>query len=147
MKTLIMSLGLLLCMSTSAMTECDFQCTLKQHLDAIQARDFVAFEATLTRDEKLTFILPNGKYFDDSAEYREMLKGWFAETGWTFNYQIISTDETAEMALALLSVEYREADRGGEPYALDHYLHLVFKKEQGDWRLVYDQNTKVFDGE
>jgi ketosteroid isomerase-like protein len=124
-----------------ASDDCDFDCTLKRHLDAIQARDFDAFEATLTRGPRLSFILPNGKYFDDATAYRDMLKGWFAEDGWTFNYQTVAVEQTADMGHALLLVSYDEADREGKPYHLDHYLSLLFKREGDGWFLVHDQNT------
>lgn len=122
---------------------CNFECTLKRHLHAIQTRDFDAFEATLTRGPRLSFILPNGKYVDDASAYREMLKGWFAEDGWTFNYQTISIEKSAGLGHALLLVSYDEADRDGKPYHLDHYLSLLFKREGEAWYLVHDQNTET----
>lgn len=124
-----------------AADHCAFECTLKRHLDAIQARDFQAFEATLTRGPRLSFILPNGKYFDDAGAYREMLKAWFDETGWTFNYRTVAIEQTADMGHALLLVSYDEADRGGQPYHADHYLSLLFRREGDGWFLVHDQNT------
>ncbi len=120
---------------------CDFDCTLNRHLDAIQQKDFVAFESTLTRGERLTFILPNGQLFTDPGEFRAMLKDWFADTSWTFDYDIIAVQQAAGMGSALLLVRYDEPDRDGQPYHLDHYLNLVFKYEGDGWYLVHDQNT------
>ena len=146
MRRFIPGLALLVMAASSAamagpVASCDFDCTLKRHLDAIQARDFEAFEATLTRGPRLSFILPNGKYFDDAQAYREMLKGWFAEDGWTFNYQTVAVEKSADMGHALLLVSYDEADRDGKPYHIDHYLSLLFKLEGDAWYLVHDQNT------
>jgi hypothetical protein len=58
-KTLLVSL--LACLGSflsvaSAAEACDFDCALMRHLDAIQARDYAAFELTLTRGDRLTFI-------------------------------------------------------------------------------------------
>ncbi len=118
---------------------CDLDCTLKRHLDAIQAKDFKSFESTLS-DERLTFILPDGAFSSDPVAYREVLKEWF--TGdWTFAYKVISVEKTAEMGSVLLLCDYNEADRDGKPYHLDHYLSLVFKKSGDKWLLVHDQNT------
>lgn len=124
-----------------AADNCAFDCTLKRHLDAIQARDFDAFESTLTRSPRLSFILPNGKYFEDAGAYREMLKAWFDEAGWTFNYRTVAIEQTADMGHALLLVSYDEADRDGKPYHADHYLSLLFKREGDGWFLIHDQNT------
>jgi ketosteroid isomerase-like protein len=135
-------IGLSLLVSFNAYS-CDFDCTLTKHLDAIQAKDFSAFESTISQQPRLTFILPNGTFFDDASEYRTMLKQWFATSGWHFNYKIISVEKSAEMGNALLLVSYDEDDRNGKPYHIDHYLSLLFKKQGGGWYLVHDQNTKI----
>lgn len=122
---------------------CDFDCTLKRHLDAIQAGDYEAFESTLTRGDRLVFILWAGEYSEDPAEYREALEGWFRKGGWTFEYEIVAVEKTAEMGSALLRVSYDEEDRDGEPYHLDHFLLLIFKKQGDGWYLVHDQNTAI----
>jgi len=45
------------------------------------------------------------------------------------------------MGSALLLVSHDEEDRDDQPYHLDHYLLLIFKKEGEGWFLVHDQNT------
>ena len=122
---------------------CDFDCTLMRHLDAIQARDYAAFESTLTKGDRLTFILWAGEYSEDPVEYRKALEGWFAKGGWTFEYEIVALEKTAEMGSALLRVSYDEEERDGKPYHLDHYLLLIFKKDGDGWYLVHDQNTAI----
>lgn len=128
---------------TPAALACDFDCTLKRHLDAIQARDFATFESTLTTSPRLTFILPDGRYWDDSTDYRQVLQGWFESDGWTLDYEILAIEKTDEMGHALLKVAYDEADRNGQPYHIDHFLALLFKKEGDGWYLVHDQNTLI----
>ena len=123
---------------------CDFECTLQTHIDAIQSRDFQKFETTITQGEELTFILPNGKLFRSSEEYKTLLKDWFAQDGWTFSPEIISQVEGQDMASALLLIDYREKNRNGKPYQLKHFLSLIFKKEGKQWRLIHDQNTQVY---
>jgi ketosteroid isomerase-like protein len=136
-------LMMLIVVSTSGtyVAACDFDCTLNRHLNAIKTRDFEAFESTLTQGDRLTFILPNGKFRDDPIEYRKVLKSWLGSPGWTFDYEVVAVEKTSEMGSALLLVSYNEADRDGSPYHLDHYLSLVFKKEGNGWYLVHDQNT------
>ncbi|MCW8879997.1 MAG: nuclear transport factor 2 family protein [Kangiellaceae bacterium] len=123
---------------------CGFKCTLQKHIDAIQERDFQKFETTITQGKELTFILPNGKFYQSTDEYKSLLKDWFAQDGWTFSPKIISQVEGQDMASALLLIDYREKNRNGKPYHLKHFLSLVFKKEGDEWRLIHDQNTKAF---
>lgn len=132
---------LILSNSAAAAPSCDFDCTLKQHLDAIQAKDFEQFAATITEEAVVDFILPNGRAFTSRDEYLELLKGWFGESGWHFNYEIIRTIKSPELGIALLKVSYDEDDRGGQPYHIDHFLNLSFQLQDNSWRLVLDQNT------
>ena len=122
---------------------CDFGCTVSRHLDAIQQRDFERFESTLATHGTIDFILPSGRYSDDPVAYRGMLKEWFETPGWTFDYDVLRRIEGTDLGSVLLRVRYREADRGGKPYALDHFLLLVFQKSGDRWLLVHDQNTTI----
>lgn len=134
----VMFIGVSLC---SSLLACDFDCALQTHLKAIQEKDWLSFEKTLTRSS-LPFILPNGVMMMDAQHYRDALQPWFEAGGWQFNAKEIYRNVTPEMGVILLDVDYDEADRGGKPYHLDHYLTLIFKKEKDAWRLVFDQNTR-----
>ncbi len=72
-----------------------------------------------------------------------MLQEWFGTEGWSIDYKVVSTVEGTDLGHALLLMSYDEKDRGGKPYHLDHYLSLLFQKQQGTWRLVHDQNTST----
>lgn len=147
MKGLI-NIGILLALwaaplATVEASDCDFDCTLERHLNAITSRDFEQFESTLTSRPRLNLILPDGRFTHDSTQYRDMLKGWFETPGWTMTYEVVSKDQTDTMGHALLLVAYDEADRNGSPYHIDHYLSLLFEKEPSGWKLIHDQNTLI----
>ncbi|WDE11598.1 YybH family protein [Thalassomonas haliotis] len=140
---LLLSLLVIVSLKVTSVQACDFKCTYKKHISAIEKKDLASFESTITPGEKLTFILPDGTFFEDSATYRKLLKGWFAEGGWSFTPEVLRVEETSEMGTVLLKVLYHEDDRNGKPYDLEHYLYLVFKKQGDSWFLIHDQNTKV----
>lgn len=119
----------------------NFQETLQVHLTAIQQRDLSAFLRTVTQAETFNCILPNGKYIDNTREFIDFTKGWFADPDWQIVFALLQTVETAQMSLALLAVHYDDKDPTGAPYQLDYYLSLGFVQEGGEWRLVFDQNT------
>jgi len=123
-----------------AENSCDFNCTVDKHLNAIKARNFEAFLSTISTKDPITFILPNGTYSDDYVNYHKVLKGWFDDSRWTFQAKILTKTETSEMGHVLLLVDYREAYRD---YHLEHYLSLIFEKQNDQWLLIHDQNTKV----
>ncbi|GAB4200388.1 MAG: hypothetical protein Tsb002_36530 [Wenzhouxiangellaceae bacterium] len=126
-----------------AAPDCNFDCMLQRHIQAIHDRDFDAFKSTISDDPIIDFILPNGRAFEQRDDYLNMIQGWFNESGWHFKPAIIRTITSPEMGVALLKVDYSEDDRGGEPYHLQHYLTLIFKLQNNEWRLVLDQNTKI----
>ena len=55
--------------------------TINEHIKAIEDKDYVSFESTITDNKKLPFILPDGRYFEHTQEYRKILKEWFEEGG------------------------------------------------------------------
>ncbi len=143
LKKLILGLIVLASISLCSAQACDFECSYKKHIKSIETKDYATFESTLTKGDKLVLILPNGKYIDDSVEYRNMIKEWFSDEGWTFKTKIIRVEETSEMGYVLLHVKYSEKERAGKPYQAQQYLSLVFKKENNEWLLVHDQNTTI----
>lgn len=138
MKSLVMAAGALL--SGMVAANCDFDCSLNKHLQAIADKDWSAFEQTLSR-ETLPFILPNGKRSMSAERYRETLEPWFADKSWRFQAKELYRNVGADLGMVLLDVDYDEPERDGKPYHLDHYLTLVFAKEGQQWKLVFDQNT------
>ena len=120
-----------------------FDRTFEAHMSAIQNRDFAAFSATITRQDSIIFILPNGALTESTSRYREMIKGWFEEENWRLSYKVVRKIRGTDLSMALVLVSYDEDDRNGKPYHLDHYLALTFQKEDGEWRLVHDQNTGI----
>lgn len=133
---------LLLLLPVSALA-CDFDCTVEKHLDAIQAQDFDSFAETMPEEGPVSLILPDGRYFDDTQVFLNLMRGWFDQGGWTFNYEVIRKVVGSDLGLVLLLVSYDEADRDGKPYHIDHYLNLVFRKEGDRWLLAHDQNTGI----
>ena len=58
--------------------------------------------------------------------------------------ELIRIIEGEDMAMALYSYAYRDTP-DGEPRS--SWLMLLFKLEDGVWRLVHDQNTRIVDHE
>ncbi len=120
-----------------------FAQTLAKHLAAIDARDWPAFAATLTHQDRLTLILPSGRYSEDLADYKKQMKAWLADPAWSWKTTLLHTRQGKDWGLALLKVHYQEKDEQGKIHSLDYLLNLVFQQEDGEWRLIHDQNTRI----
>ncbi len=117
----------------------DFQAGLQEHLAALRARDIERFAATLSRDAAARVVAPDGGTIVGYAAIREAHRGWFAAAGtWTFEPRVVFSRASGELGFALLDVTYVE--NGAEKRFL---LSVVFAREDGTWRLLYDQNTSL----
>ncbi|WP_407353877.1 YybH family protein [Luteimonas sp. R10] len=118
--------------------------TLDRHLQAIQARDLDALMATVTRGETLTLILPGGKVLSTREQFRRLHQDWFAEDDWRMRFEVRQVRELGDAGIALVHyLSQQRQDDGGYATRCEALLSLVFARERGEWRLVYDQNTVV----
>jgi uncharacterized protein (TIGR02246 family) len=115
-----------------------FRDTLRRHLRAIQERDLEALAATVAPD-RLLLIMADGKLVRSTEEFLEAHRGWFAMTNWTLGVEEVASFEGADLAVALLRLDYREPPQ----MRSESYLTLVFKRREGTWLMVQDQNTPI----
>ncbi|MCB9148064.1 MAG: nuclear transport factor 2 family protein [Caldilineaceae bacterium] len=120
-----------------------FQQSLTRHLKAIQNRDLNTFLKTIANDGRLTLIMPNGSLWQDYDDIAELHREWFADPDWQMTTELLTTHEAAEMASALLLVNYTDVDMEGAPVEFEYYLHLLFAKEGDQWLVIHDQNTTI----
>src|SRR5262245_33251428 len=113
-----------------------FRETLEKHLRAVQDRDLAALADTLPAGE-LTLIPSDGRLVRLAAEFLDMHRGWFAMSNWTLGVTAAHVEETADMGLAVLHLDYREAPSLRQ----QSYLTLVFRREGDRWVMALDQNT------
>lgn len=127
---------------TAAAPECDYQCTVDTHLTAIQEHDWDSFAATLTAQPQLQLILPDGRLIEGREAYMEILEPWLSGGGFTFEHETVDQRVGADMGYTLLRMRQQN---DGEEDVSNFFLLLVFAIEDGEWRLVHDQNTGISD--
>ncbi|MEZ5895096.1 MAG: nuclear transport factor 2 family protein [Parvularculaceae bacterium] len=118
----------------------DFRAALDAHLSAIAAKDIEAFTPTLTSRDDLMVIFPNGSAIETTQGVVDFHRDWFADDQWRMDPKVVKIIEGDDLSTALLKYDYRDTS-DGEPRS--SWLVLVFKLEDGAWRLVHDQNTKI----
>jgi len=120
-----------------------FQQSLQRHITAVQERDLETFLDTIANDGSLTLIMPNGSLWQDYDDITELHQEWFSDSDWRMTTELITSQESAEMASALLLVNYEDVDEEDEPVQFQYYLHLLFAKRGDKWLVVHDQNTMI----
>lgn len=110
---------------------------LDEHLEAINERDIDRFAATLAQND-VRFVGGDGRIIEGRENAIAAHRDWFLDDTWVFEPELLWTREEAGAAWALTRITYREP--GGERQFL---LLFLFAQENGEWRLVYDQNTAI----
>lgn len=118
----------------------DFDAALQSHFAAIANRDLAAFAAHLTRGETLYTIVQNGHAFTTPAETVEIHRQWFEDPNWTWEGNVVHKVVGEDVAMALVRYDYRP--RPDAP-GFTTWLTYVFELQDGEWRIVHDQNTAL----
>lgn len=120
-----------------------FRETVARHIEAIQTRKMETLLDTITAGEKLCLILPGGQRLATRREYLDFHADWFSETNWSMQFEPLDYVESPAMGVAVFRTRYRERAPNGSIRRADGILSLGFARENGTWRLVFDQNTRV----
>ena len=115
-----------------------------RHLDAINARDLDALLATVTKHPIMTTILPDGRVLETREEYRKLHVAWFAERDWRMDFKVQDIMQYGDVGIARVRYDSQVRNKAGR-YVSKRValLSLMFRREDGAWRLVYDQNTVI----
>jgi ketosteroid isomerase-like protein len=118
----------------------DLDLALQAHFDSISHRDIEAFASHLTSSETLFTIVQDGHAFTTRAETIEIHRQWFKDPDWIWEGSVVHKVVGRDVAMALVRYRYR-ATAADTPVVT--WLTYVFQLEEGQWRLVHDQNTAL----
>lgn len=119
-----------------------FAIALHEHLDALDARDAERFARTVSRPGPVCVVGPRGVVTEGFAHILDAHRAWFAEPErWSFQWREVWRRSGEDFGVALLDVTYRNV---ADEAPVRFMLSLVFAREDdGEWRLIYDQNTPL----
>src|SRR5204863_517576 len=86
-------------------------------------------------------VSADGRLVTAIQEFLDLHRGWFAQTTWSLDVRPVGVRETADLAVAVLHLEYRDQAPDGGRVHETSYLTLVFAREGDRWVMVQDQNT------
>ena len=118
----------------------DFDKAVQDHFDAITRRDIDAFKAHMTRSATMYTIVQNGHAFTTPAEIIAVHETWFKDPNWIWEGSLVHKVVGQDVAMALVKNDYRAR---AEDKPVSTWLVYVFGLEDGEWRIVHDQNTSL----
>jgi len=118
----------------------DFDLAVQKHFDAISNRDLNAFKSHLTSNKTLYTIVQNGHAFKTPEETIAIHEEWFKDPHWIWEGTLVHKVVGEDMAMALVKYDYRAKP---EVTPFTTWLVYVFKLEDGEWKIVHDQNTAL----
>lgn len=118
----------------------DFDLAIQKHFEAIKNRDIEAFQAHLTKGKTLYTIVQNGHAFTTKDELVAIHKDWFKENNWKWDGVVVHKVVGEDMAMAVVKYNYH-ASAEAEPF--ETWLTYVFALEDGEWKIIHDQNTAL----
>jgi len=118
----------------------DFDLALQRHFDAIRNRDLNAFKAHMTKNDTLYTIVQNGHVFKTPEEIVAVHEAWFKDPEWIWEGTVVHKAVGTDMAMAVIKYNYR-AKAAETP--VETWLTYVFALEDGEWKIIHDQNTAL----
>lgn len=118
----------------------DFDAALQEHFKAISNRDIEAFKSRLTKSDVLYTIVQNGHAFTTPSETIAIHEQWFKDPNWVWEGSVVHKVVGEDVAMALVKYYYRSRP---EATPVVTWLTYVFQLQDGQWRIVHDQNTAL----
>jgi ketosteroid isomerase-like protein len=134
--------ALTLVATPSSAAEPSIETAFAAHVKAVQSRDLVALERTVSDGEQLVLILPDGTLTKTRQEYLDFHKKFFASKRWSIRFDPVSAQVGSEFAVLTTKSLYEDV-QDGKPVRSRSWVTFIFRKEAGEWRLIHDQNTRV----
>ena len=145
MSGLAICVGVAGCQSIPEPPQTGFDATLERHVAAIQSRDLTGIEATITRGDDMVLIFPDGTRYTTREQFLGFHREWFADKDWVMTLEPIRRWHGADYGYGLYRTSF-DPDGAGPTPARAAWLSLGFRLEDGEWRLVHDQNTRIVEG-
>jgi nitroreductase/ketosteroid isomerase-like protein len=111
--------------------------TFQIYVEAVQASDLDLLFTTVTDSADFFFLTADGRKLDRD-QYHEFHREWFAETGWEMPVELVMLKEGQHYGYTTAIFYYRAQTPAEKVYNLESYFTLIFRKEDGMWKVVAD---------
>jgi nitroreductase/ketosteroid isomerase-like protein len=119
----------------------DLKETFEKYVQSVQQADLDGLFNTVDNEE-VVFLTASGNIIDSREGYYEFHKEWFSQSGWEMPVELVRVYEGTDFGYTVALFHFRQETPDGV-YNLDSYFTLIFKKENGEWRVIADICTPI----
>ena len=117
--------------------------TIDIYTKSILNRDLKTLLTTVTDNDTLLFFSTDGTLFHTRKEYVDYHVEWFNEKDWTLSFKTIAVSDGADYGFVNVLFNYRNLLTDGRYFDMESYMTLIFRKENGAWKVTEDIRTPV----
>jgi nitroreductase/ketosteroid isomerase-like protein len=110
---------------------------------SIDNSDLESLFTTVTEGKDFFFLTSKGQMIDSRDGYYRFHEDWFKEQGWEMTVELLRVHEGQDYGFTLAKFLFQGQEAGGGRYMLDSYFTLIYRKENGMWKVVGDACTPV----
>jgi ketosteroid isomerase-like protein len=117
--------------------------TFDIYVRSIHNSDLESLFTTVTRNEKFFFLTSGGRLIDTRTGYYRFHEDWFKEKDWEMPVDNIQVHEGDDTGYTTAVFHYRSKMPDGGLSLLDSWFTLIFRKEEGMWKVIADICTPI----
>jgi len=111
--------------------------TFDIYVKSVQNSDLEGLFSTVTNSDDFFFLTADGRILNRD-DYYKFHQDWFKETGWEMPVELLKVKEGKEYGYTNAIFYYRIKSPDGKAYNLESYFTMIFRKEDGMWKVVAD---------
>ncbi len=116
--------------------------TFNLYVRAVQSSDLEGLFSTVTDTEDFFFLTADGRTLDRD-EYYNFHQEWFKVKDWEMPVKLLKVRHGKDYGYTEAIFYYREKTPDGRTYNLESYFTLIFRRQDGMWKVVADVCTPI----
>ncbi len=113
------------------------------YVQSVQNSDLESLFTTVTDEERLVFLTATGRLIDSRQGYYSFHEEWFREEDWEMPVELLEINEGQEFGYTIAKFFYKGRTNEGSYAAIDSYFTLIFRREEGMWKVMADICTPI----
>lgn len=110
---------------------------------AVANRDLQKLLITISKNSLFHFLTSRGALMNTREEYIKWHSEWFKQPDWKISFEspLIQVDKNSGYTISVFF--YNGKSSGGKTVFLESFFTLIWKKENGEWKIISDICTPV----